>query len=416
MIKVAALGSVALLLCTALALLYLKTARIPETSQYVGSAACETCHRGEHAAWRVSQHTQMMRKPEVPGVVVADFAAPDAPFEFHEVAWVIGGKWEQQFLGHDESGDTLLPGAWHGATKTWQLAGWDGWNEPIPKQRCHGCHTVGLDPVTGKFVEPNIGCESCHGPAGWHVSTLGIGRIVSVADAEVCGQCHARGLGIEGKTHFPVGYKPGESLAAKFVLESPSPGQSSSDFWGSGRARNRHQEFIEWRSWGHVNSLAKLREGYDGRYGELVDDCLRCHSGDFILAEPAARPDLAHARDGVTCSVCHNVHGELDRPRMVCADCHGGGASYHEPGRNADHVPCPESAGVTCVDCHMPRTVMIGGGFQLRSHSPGIAEPREGEKWGSPSSCSQGGCHEAVPIAELQAKFERHYRERHAHR
>ena len=410
MIRAAASASVALIVIVAFGLIiHLKTTAIPQTSQYVGSATCEGCHRAQHATWRVSQHTKIMRRPETPGVVVADFMAEGTPFSEQQVIWVIGGKWEQQFMGQDETGETLLPGAWHRATESWQVTGWDGWNAPIPKLRCHGCHTVGLDPTTGTFVEPDIGCESCHGPAGWHVGTFGLGRIVSLADAEVCGQCHTRGRGIGGDTYFPVAYRPGEPLDEKFTHEAPSIGQNSSDYWGDGRSRNRHQQFIDWRTSGHVDSLPVLREGYDGRYGEVEDDCLRCHSGDYILATET-KPDVAQARDGVTCSVCHNVHGELDRPRMVCADCHAGGAFYHEPERNGGHVPCPDSISVTCVDCHMPRTVLIGGGFQAHSHSPGISQPIDAEKWSNPSSCKQGDCHPTASLADLQESFDRHYR------
>jgi hypothetical protein len=104
------------------------------------------------------------------------------------------------------------------------------------------------------------------------------------------------------------------------------------------------------------------------------------------------------------------VHGELDEVRQDCASCHGDGAYYHQPARNAEHVPCPRAANVSCVDCHMPLMVMTGGAYQLHSHAPGVVEPAESAKWGMPSSCNSGGCHAGVEVGELQAKFDRHYR------
>ncbi len=408
-----------ILLCVALIAVtaifaWLKTAPVPETSRYVGSPSCESCHRDEHRAWRDSQHTKMMRPVTRPGVVVADFAADSAPFGIAEAHWAIGGKWEQQFMGRDANGDeTLLPGAWHVAAQSWQTVGWDGWNQPIPKQRCHGCHTVGLDPVSGKFVEPNIGCESCHGPGEWHAKTLGLGAIASLADAEVCGQCHSRGMDTTtGHFHFPVGYRPGGSLEQHFALAQVTDGQNSSDYWGDGRARSRHEEFPDWNNGGHADSLKILQDGYDGRFGPVVEDCLRCHSGDYVLAR-GPKPDVASARLGVTCSVCHNVHGDLDQPRIGCADCHGGGAFHHdsEP-RNARHVPCPPSARVDCVDCHMPKIISIGGAMQFHSHAAGIIEPQHAAKWDMPSSCSQGGCHAELDPVGLQLRFDAFYRGR----
>jgi hypothetical protein len=351
----------------------------------------------------------MMRPANAAGVIVAEFDAPETPFALEEVIWAIGGKWEQQYMGHDGQGETLLPGAWHGATRSWQVVGWDGWNQPVPRERCHGCHTVGLDPETGTFVEPNIGCESCHGPSDWHVETLGLGRVTSLSDAEVCGQCHARGRHPSGRLHFPSGYRPGKRLLEHFTLDEPPLGQNASDWWGNGRARSRHQEFTEWRRGGHANALKSLREGYDGRFGAVNDDCLRCHSGDYIRATDP-RPTLDEARDGITCSVCHNVHGSLDQERMTCSSCHGNGAFYHEPERSEGHVPCPPSANVQCTNCHMPKTVVIGGAYQLASHAPGVIEPSDAAAWGMPTSCSQGSCHANTAPGDLQTVFDRVYR------
>jgi hypothetical protein len=399
-----------LLLVAGLALLvYVKLRPIPPDAAYVGSAPCADCHRDEHPTWAVSQHQKMMRPADEPGVVVAHLEAQGLRFERNAAVWAIGGKWEQQFMGFDGQTETLLPGAWLELVGHWDLQSWDGWQVPIPRERCHGCHTVGLDLETGHFVEPNIGCESCHGPAEWHVRTLGMGRIYSGVESEVCGQCHTRGQSPSGQFFFPVGYRPGLDLAPHFVPLAPTPNQTSSYWWGNGVARKRHQEYPAWLQGGHSASLRSLREGYDGRYGAVTEECLSCHAGDYILASRGSRPSIDEAQQGVTCSVCHSVHGDLDQPRMGCEACHTTGAYYHQPERNADHVPCPREAGVGCVDCHMPKTVEIGGAYALHSHSPGIVTPAEGARWGMPSSCANGGCHADASPEELQIVFERHF-------
>jgi len=73
-------------------------------------------------------------------------------------------------------------------------------------------------------------------------------------------------------------------------------------------------------------------------------------------------------------------------------------------------IPCPENAEVQCEQCHMPLTVMNGGGYTLHSHRAGIIPPDETRKSGVPNSCANGGCHEDKSIDWLQAAFDKNYR------
>lgn len=405
-------SAVLFLAVTGLCLLaFMKIASPASEDGYVGSARCIHCHEEQNREWSGSLHTKMMRPADDPGVVVARFAESDEgrQFELDEAVWAIGGKWEQQFMGHNGERETLLPGVWLGEIGTWDFKGWDGWQEPIPLSRCHGCHTVGLDVETGQFVEPNIGCESCHGPGEWHVVTNGLGRIHAGSDSETCGQCHARGVDPSNEYFFPVGFRPGMDLDAHFRFDEPSPDQTSSSWWGNGSERRRHQEYTAWRVGGHAHSLEALKNGYDGRYGEVTAQCLSCHSGDYILAPERSKPSFSDVKQGITCAVCHNAHGDLDQARVDCAACHTTGAFEHGRARNADHVPCPADAEVGCVDCHMPLTGTLGGLFSLHSHRPGIVQPIETERWGVPNSCSNGGCHEREPAGDMQARFDQFY-------
>ncbi len=390
---------------------YIKLQPIPEDAAYVGSTECQSCHSGEHAGWFSSLHTKMMRRVDEPGVVVADLENnPDLPFDANETVWAIGGKWEQQFMGEEGGTETLLPGVWMVAGEKWKQKGWDGWQEPVPLRRCHGCHAVGLDVETGKFVESNVGCESCHGPGSWHVKTLGIGKIFSNLDAQICGQCHTRGKSTDGKYFFPVNYRPGRPLNEYFVETTPHPGQNSSQWWGNGHARKRHQEYYSWRQeGGHADSLKSIKEDYDGRYGEVTSNCLGCHAGEAAAAGKEHDFSPEEVKQGITCAVCHNVHGELDQPRMECKNCHDGGAFYHQQEANASHVPCLMEANVECIQCHMPLTGKNGGDYTLHSHTPGIIPPGDTHKYGVPNSCANGGCHKDQDTDWLNAAYEQHY-------
>jgi hypothetical protein len=312
-------------------------------------------------------------------------------------------------MGRENGNEVLLAGAWHVKDNQWNTKNWDGWKVPEPLKRCHGCHTVGLNVATGEFVEPSIGCESCHGPGGWHVKTMGYGKTYSGLDSYQCGQCHTRGKSKDGKYFFPVGYKPGEKLEDYFDELKPDYIQNSSQWWGNGREHKRHQEYFGWKQGGHANSLKSLTDNYDGKYGKVTDDCLMCHAAEAAIAGKGSGLTISDVKEGITCSVCHNVHGDLDKARADCNTCHTKGAYYHKPERNNNHVPCPASANVTCVNCHMPLTVKTGGRLQLHTHTPGIIQPQDTIKFQVPNSCANGECHKDKQPDQMQAIYNQFY-------
>ncbi len=382
----------------------------PDTpNEFIGSDACAVCHREISASWRRSLHHKMMRRTSEPGAVLAqwDAGGPQPQFSAGDAVWVVGSKWEQQFMGHEAGKDTMLAGAWSVSLKSWAIQGWDGWQVPVPEERCHGCHVVGLNTSTGHFTEAGIGCESCHGKGEWHTEAYGHGPIYTQLDSEVCGQCHTRGHATEGPFFFPVSYELGSSLDTSFKEIRADFLQNSAQWWGNGRERDRHQEYPAWRRGGHANALKAITEGYDGRYGPASPECLRCHS-----AEGAVRPQpvaLGDAKNGITCAVCHNVHGDLDLLRTSCESCHDNGPFHHSQVALSEHVPCPQSANVGCANCHMPITVEVGGTYALHSHAPGITSPEEGARFEGPSSCNSGGCHASEATDALQRRFDEFY-------
>ena len=389
---------------------YIKQIPIPEDTEYVGSRDCQNCHLNEHSDWFSSLHSKIMRRVDRPGVIVANLESEDITFHTNEAVWAIGSKWEQQFMGEEEGAETLLPGAWLINQKKWKTTGWDGWQAPEPLQRCHGCHTVGLDVETGKFTEASVGCESCHGPGSWHSNTAGLGKIYSGLDPQVCGQCHTRGRSIDGQYFFPEGFKPGHQLADYFKEEEPDYIQNSSKWWTNGHPRKRHQEYYSWRQGGHVNSLKSLKENYDGKYGKVTSKCLSCHAGEAINDDQSEDYNLDEVEYGITCVVCHNSHGDLDKPKLECSSCHGRGAFYHQPQANQNHVACPQSANVQCQQCHMPLTVMNGGDYTLHSHKAGIIPPGDTRQFEVPNSCANGGCHQDKDLDWQEAAFKKHYK------
>ncbi len=387
----------------------LKAMPPPTDQRFATSTACVDCHRDESTGWQDSSHAKMMRRADQPGAVIPDLHHVEGAPPFHpdEAVWVIGSKWAQQFMGEVDGDETLLPGEWHIGLGQWETTGWDGWELPKPLQRCHGCHTVGLNVETGEFAEAGIGCESCHGAHGFHVDTAALSPGTSLLDAQVCGRCHSRGRSTDGSHFFAHDYKPGDDLGALFVEDEPDFIQNSANWWGNGRERARHQEYTAWKRGGHADSLRSLTENYDGRFGPVSADCMQCHSAEGAVAGLAV--DVERAKNPITCAACHNSHGKLDEVRATCESCHDQGPLHHSSVAAADHIPCPPGADVGCVDCHMPMTAKLGGEFRLHSHAPGITTPEEGAVFGSPSTCANGGCHANRTAEWLQDQFEQHY-------
>lgn len=183
------------------------------TGDYLGSAACESCHQDAYARWKASLHIQMTR-PVAEAAILGDFS-PTAtlsahgrsyafgtrqgkPFvtmraagravKTHSVDYTLGSKRFQGYLSTLPDGRMyVLPVFWHVEAKRWL-----DWKEttPIPdgahdlKQiwnvNCFNCHATNLDrgyvPAGATYkttwTELGIGCEACHGPGRTHVALM----------------------------------------------------------------------------------------------------------------------------------------------------------------------------------------------------------------------------------------------------
>ena len=189
------------------------TATPAPSADYLGSAACESCHVEAYTRWKTSLHIQMTR-PVAEATILGDFSR-DAkltahgrsyqfgtrdkqPFvtvrasgrtaETHQVDYTLGSKRFQGYLSMLPDGRMyVLPVFWHVEAKRWI-----DWQEttPIPdgahdlKQiwnvNCFNCHATNLDrgyvPAGDSYrtswTELGIGCEACHGPGKAHVALM----------------------------------------------------------------------------------------------------------------------------------------------------------------------------------------------------------------------------------------------------
>jgi predicted CXXCH cytochrome family protein len=361
----------------------LETARAAAPSaHYVGSKACETCHEDEYQRWRKTPMANIVREPAdaVPSLFPDLSTNTIFRFQPHDVAFVYGSLWKQRYFKKVGDDYFPLPVQWEVANKKWSRyfvgnAGdwWASLYPPDNMQRptgptCDGCHSVGYDIHTKQVAEWNVGCERCHGPGGEHVarrtrdSIINPARLDAVAANDTCIQCHSQGrprtIPLEGKYYdWPVGYNVGLLLADFWTLEDRKLGQTDFYYFADGTA--------------HKN---------------------RMQGNDFSQS-------LMYRR-GITCFDCHDIHGTSNYAQLIkpadtlCRDCH----SPSSP--NGPHAATLEdhthhkadSAGSSCVACHMPAIQTEGvPGVYVHAHTFEVIPPVMTDRYQIPNPCTS--CH-----------------------
>ncbi|HEY8152587.1 MAG TPA: multiheme c-type cytochrome [Myxococcota bacterium] len=192
---------------------------------------------------------------------------------------------------------------------------------------CVGCHVVGYG-EPGGFTSAretpdleNVGCESCHGRGGPHLSP----KFVSAGNYQpACGQCHdpKHSLGFEYATFLPRISHAANAAIAKLPPEEKrkqlaARGAPRKDvlptnpvYVGSDACRSCHaSEFETWSASPHAHAVETLTAVH--KQGN--PDCLRCHTTGFgrpggfpEKGQPAEHADLA----AVGCESCHGPGGD----------------------------------------------------------------------------------------------------------
>lgn len=232
-----------------------------------------------------------------------------------------------QFTAHATAFDTLVA---HGADR---------------RTDCIGCHVVGFDAFGGyDFTRrptplENVGCESCHGRGGPHLSP----GFVKAGDYEsVCSTCHnpTHSLGFDFATFEPrVSHAKIAALsnAERATLRADGgptrellPTQA--DYVGSNACRDCHaKEFETWQASPHAHAVTTLEKA--GKQGN--GDCLGCHTTAY--GKPGGYP-----AGGVP-------ESSPDFARVGCESCHGPGGDH--VGESARRVGTILSLGDKCDSC-----------------------------------------------------------------
>ena len=352
------------------------------SAHYVGSAACEKCHRDIYTRWSKSRMANVVRDPrQHPEAIIPNFSQPNPLLTFskNDIAFVYGGRWKQRYF--TKIGDDYFPQAaqWDVTHSVWKRyfvpnsADWwaplyppDNFKRPTGPL-CDGCHSVNYDIATKTVSEWNVGCEKCHGPGSAHIdhpvrdTILNPARFDYVHANDTCIQCHSQGRPlknpIDGKYYdWPVGFHVGLNL---------------SDFW-------RLEEH-------------KLGETTFTHFADRTAHKNRMQGNDFVQS-------LMYAR-GVTCFSCHDSHG-TDNPGIVrergnalCLTCHGPNTQNgpHAASIEQHTHHARDSTGSECISCHMPKIAETIDDVYVRSHTFRFVWPTETETLKIPNACNL--CH-----------------------
>jgi peroxiredoxin len=235
-----------------------------------------------------------------------------------------------QFTTHASAFDTLLK---HG-------------EETDPE--CVSCHVVGYE-QPGGFVSSqetpdleHVGCETCHGRGGPHLSP----DFLRNGDyAPVCVQCHdtKHSLGFDYAAFVPrvshakleyvtkLPFERKQALAERGVPRANLlPGSAA--HVGSDACQSCHEaEYATWAAAPHARAVASLAK--DGHEGDVT--CLACHT-------------TGYGRDGGFPSG-GGIAEHRDLARVGCESCHGPGGDH--VGENATRIGTIVSLSDKCDSC-----------------------------------------------------------------
>jgi len=370
---------------------------------YTGAASCAPCHRDIQKRWAGARHSKMVQ-PATKTSVQGDFTRGritlrDKPYQLttrngawyitesyltgkpveHRVDYTLGNRRIQHYLTTLPDGRILvLPPSWDILRKQWfhnfDIGDPDESGEvevQLWNKACFSCHVsqeekhFNPEKVEYKtdWLDFGVNCERCHGPGSDHVAHYSATpkptgpardivlqtRLDPARDTMVCAQCHSF------RDIFVPGFKAGDDYYDHFVpiLEYDQPPGKDPAYWPDGRTRRFSTD-----AFGLWQSQCYLKGGLT---------CVKCHvdaHDTSIEKSPQLKPS-----DPAICTQCHAGIG-----KAITAHTH------HSE----------KSTGSSCVECHMPRTV-LSIKAQIRDHTITVPIPENTTRHQIPNACNE--CH-----------------------
>ncbi len=349
------------------------------TTSLQTSAACLECHATQFGAWRETDHARANRPVHLvadakalatfqPPVGIGPGTTPDLVLGskplWQPLLPAPGGRWQPHELAFDSvkkewfnvfGTEERRPGEWG----HWTGRGMN-WNS-----MCAQCHMTGYrknydaanDTYKSTWIEHGVGCIQCHGPTKpGHGAKNAVGEISPAPHhgdrqkmMQTCAPCHAR------NEQLRLNFQPGDDYDDHYRVALPVEPEV---FWPDGQQRD---EDFNW------TSVLLSRMGHAGV------TCMDCH-------DPHTTKTLFPSGDNQLCLQCHATPGRVQP--------NGTRAIPIDPGAHSHHAM--DSAGNSCVACHMPTTNYMQ---RAPRHDHGWLKPDPllTKELGIPNACSR--CH-----------------------
>jgi glutaredoxin len=242
-------------------------------------------------------------------------------------------------------------------------------------QVCLQCHTTGYNPATNVFVEPNVGCEACHGPGKEYVGFILSGKRdehkararANVLQKDRCVHCHraphvAKEKHAEHMRHLVAT----QSLFQNKTSEQDPELQALVDY-----LKNQSGETIHDQSATLPDEFGVMidHRALPGHVGS--ESCLFCHRTLHAdVAHHWESSKKAHTFEAIrdvpqreACLPCHttgfNPETNVFVERNVgCEACHAPGRDYVMllmQGKRQEHAQIAKEMGTSsnrCIRCH----------------------------------------------------------------
>ncbi len=389
--------------------------------QYVGGAACASCHAAEHAAWRGSDHDLAMQPADEASVLgdfndatftyagtTSTFSRSDGKFivrtdgadgVLHDyiISYTFGVRPLQQYLvDFDDGRKQALSIAWDARAKEvggqrWfhlypndnvKAGDWLHWTNYSQNWNftCAECHSTDLkkrydaatDTYDTTWAEIDVSCEACHGPGSNHVGWARREGDWRALDAD-------KGFQVALNERVGVSWNVvPETGNAQRSTPRTTTREIDTCARCHGRAGRLTDEYVHGASPHDSHRLSRLDADLYHDDGQMRDEVYNW--GSFVQSK-------MHAQ-GVTCSDCHDPHSlQLRAPgNAVCAQCHL--PTRYDAPSHTNHVA--GSAGAACAACHMPTTTYMVVDPR-HDHSLRVPRPDLSVALGTPNACNS--CH-----------------------
>jgi len=389
-------------------------------SEYVGDQPCKDCHAKEHQLWQGSHHDLAMQEATsqtvlgnfkqakfskkgvtstffmLNGRFMVNTDGTDNSLQDFEISFTFGVYPLQQYMVKFPKGKIqVLDIAWDSRSKA---EGGQRWFSLHPEEdikaddvlhwmgpnlnwnyMCADCHSTNLkknyDAVTDTYNTQwdsiNVSCEACHGPASKHIAWL------EKKDTNI----KNKGLTIKLSAANNNQWQFNKETGKPELLNASNASHSKVELCAKCHSRRAQldDKFVPGNNFRNHYLPSLLTENLYHADGKIKDEVYVY--GSFLQSKMY--------QAGVTCTDCHNPHS-LERKAQgdqVCQQCHlptNYASSKH-------HFHKPDSAGASCISCHMPAKTYMGVD-ERNDHSFRVPRPDLAKQIDAPDACTL--CHQ----------------------